>query len=91
MRPVYRLIHLAAIVVVGCSLWPLPAAAQMTQREFQQLPQEVQNLVLQMRASCKDLGTDPPEDLDAGIQFIDLNGDGPRDILLDSSKGRFEK
>jgi hypothetical protein len=83
MRPALKLISFAALI--GSPLLS-PAAAEMTQQEFDQLPQEARTMVTQIRASCKELGHEIPDELDAGILFIDLNGDGSRDIVFDSAK-----
>jgi len=61
-----------------------PAVAATTQDAtvYSQLPPEARKAVNAIRASCKELG-DPEPDGDAGLQIIDLDGNGSHDFVVD--------
>src|ERR1700754_3733750 len=69
-----------------CMVSMLPAAAQnLTQSQYDQLPQEVRNTVRDIRNSCKEDDPDfKPHAIDQGITVVDLDGRRSKDIMLDS-------
>ena len=61
------------------------ALAQQREMQFQELPSEVQKHINAVRQSCKELDPDfKPYDAMQGIEVIDLNGDGSRDLLVNN-------
>jgi hypothetical protein len=73
---------LIALLVLADCMNSAPGA--QFEFEFNQLPKEVRETVRDIRAACKELGADDPYAPDAGIQLVDLDGRGSRDILLDA-------
>jgi hypothetical protein len=59
------------------------AYAQISQLEYDQLPKEIRDEVDETRAACKKLGAEDDPYFGSGLQIIDLDGKGSRDILLD--------
>jgi hypothetical protein len=54
---------------------------------FQQLPKQVRDLAIEVRNSCKGLEPDMKLNYEmTGIQVLDLNGDGSRDIFIDNEE-----
>ncbi len=63
------------------------ASAQQQTMRFQDLPKEVRNHVDEIRQSCKELDPEfKPYDAMQGINVIDLNGDGSRDLMVDNEE-----
>lgn len=53
---------------------------------FRQLPKEVRDLAIEVRNSCRELNPDMTFNDIQGIQILDLNGDGSRDIFVDNEE-----
>jgi hypothetical protein len=54
---------------------------------FNQLPKEVRNLVAEVRNNSKELEPEMKiNDEMSGVQILDLNGDGSRDIFVDNEE-----
>jgi hypothetical protein len=76
---------LLAVLALG---WPLsPALSQSSGMQFKDLPPEVRKHADGIRQRCRDLGGGGAFRLHhrmQGISVIDLDGDGSRDLMVDT-------
>jgi hypothetical protein len=71
------------LIVFSFLAGPLVAQQNL---EFQQLPKEVRDLAIEVRASCKEADPDRKFDDMQGIQILSLSGDRSRDIVVDNEE-----
>jgi hypothetical protein len=82
-----RQIFLSAATIIFATFWlssTYRASAQMSDADYDRLPQEVRTDIEETRNACREL--DPEMRLyaiDQGITIIDLDGHGPGDIMVD--------
>jgi hypothetical protein len=73
---------LTSLVLFGPGSYTGSVAAQTNQNLFDLLPRQARQQILEVRQWCKEAGTETTY-IDSGLQPIDLNGDGSRDIIVD--------
>jgi hypothetical protein len=71
------------IYAIALWLYAAPAVAQQSM-EFRQLPKEVRDHATRVRRSCNESYPDMRFKDMQGIQILDLEGDGSRDIFIDN-------
>jgi hypothetical protein len=78
-----RWVYLA--VAIGICVGNVSKAQELA--SFSQLPNAVRDLAAEVRDSCKEIEPDMKLDSEtSGIQIVDLNGDGSRDIVVDNEE-----
>ena len=76
-----------AYVLIAVAFSWVPASHAQEGLTFRVLPKEVRDLATEVRNQCKQLEPDFKLDYEmSGIQILDLNGDGSRDIFVDNEE-----
>ena len=75
--------QLRSLLIAILALWVSDLAAQDLVN-FRELPKEVRDLVVEVRNSCRDLNPTMTFNDMQGVQILDLNGDGSRDLVIDN-------
>lgn len=79
-------VFLLSMFLLILFLFPTRSGTLQTDEEFQNVPTEVRDIVLKTRKLCQGLGAKLPDEQLHGVRFIDLDGDGSKDIVLDAKE-----
>jgi hypothetical protein len=82
MRTVVRVLCQSLCVLVG--FVSATSVCAQPSLEFRQLPREIRDRAIEVRASCKELNPEITFNDMQGITVLDLKGDGSRDIVVDN-------